>query len=117
MKEATRSDLDEARRRPARGFAAAAFFSTILITTFNIAKIAKILHDQRQHQIEGRIDRDKPVARRRDRAFYNPYTKTLPFGMKPPEYIEKRIVELEKSKTKRRATRAKTSDGALPTRT
>lgn len=117
MKDATGSDLDEPHRRRARGFAAAAFFSTILITTFNIAKIAVFLHDRRQRQIQGSVDRDKPTARRRDSTFYNPYTKTLPAGLKSPEYIEKRLAEIEERKAKKRVARAKTSDGALPTLT
>ena len=118
MKAAIDTDLSEASRRPARGFAAAAFFSTILITAFNIAKIAAFLHDRRQRQIEGPVDRDKPlVGRRRDTMFYNPYTGTVPFGLRDPEYIERRKAELEERKLKKRTARAKKSDGALPTHT
>ena len=95
----------------------------MLIVTFNIAKIAAFLHDRRQRQIEGRVDRDKPVAgRRRDTMFYNPYTGTVPFGLRDPEYIERRKAELQRRKaelearkTKKRTPRAKKSDGALPT--
>ena len=90
-------------------------FVTILLTNYNLRKVAAFLHD-------AELEKSEPIKRppagprqprRRDREFYNPYTKTTPPGLLPPEYAEEKVA----AKIAARAKREKNMDGALPTRT
>ena len=98
-----------------RGFAAAAVFVTILLTNYNLRKIAAFLHDAELEKVEPtkRPPAEPHRLRRRDREFYNPYTKTTPPGLRPPEYAEEKVA----AKIAGRVKREKEADGALPART
>jgi len=87
IKTSSIADLEDAKRRPARGFAAAGFFTAVFLAAWNIAKIAAFLHDRKVDQIMGTPTRDKPGIRSRDGKWHNPYTKTVPKGLDFPEYI------------------------------
>jgi hypothetical protein len=108
------SPVGESGRRRVRGFAAAVFV-TILLTNYNLRKVAAFLHDA---ELEKSEPTKRPPAgprqpRRRDREFYNPYTKTTPPGLLPPAHAEKKVAAKIAEQTKRE----KNTDGALPART
>jgi len=63
-----------AQRSKVRGFAAAQVLTTILLANFNLRTIASF-HFEEQHETEPAGPR---LQNRRDRLFYNPYTKTNP---------------------------------------
>jgi hypothetical protein len=115
VKNPAEEQLEESGRRRVRGFAAAAVFVTILLTNYNLRKVAAFLHDA---ELEKTEPTKRPPAgprqpRRRDREFYNPYTKTTPPGLLPPAYAEKKVA----AKIAERTKREKNTDGALPART
>jgi hypothetical protein len=90
-------DIESASRRRVRGLAAAQVIATILLTTFNIRKIAafisdKIKADATQHHGPASA---KVKVRRRDREFHNPYTGTYPPGVTPPGKPEREPVDDE----------------------
>lgn len=113
VKDSHLESMEVASRRRVRGFAAAAVFVTILLVNYNLRKIAGFMHD---HQLEelGHAPQGlaKGTSRRRDTAFWNPYTSTVPRGLRPPAYAEERVAE---KRAKR--NRTKTDNGALPSRT
>jgi hypothetical protein len=74
FKDSGKEHLEDAGRRRVRGFAAAQVFTTIQLTNYNLRKIASFLYGE----IYGTVKAQEPFTRRRDRAFYNPYTKTTP---------------------------------------
>ena len=49
-------------------------FTTILLVNYNLRKIASFLYDE----LHGITPPESPIIRRRDRPWYNPYTKTMP---------------------------------------
>lgn len=72
--------IDETARRRARGFAAAAVFIAVLLTTFNLRTIATFLKEEEIAAQKGQPADPagrKPI-RRRDRVAVNPYTGTIP---------------------------------------
>lgn len=71
--------IDPAARRKVRGFAAAGFFTAILLTVFNLRRIATFRKAEHTAAEKGQPDdpREK-VRRRRDRVSVNTYTGTLP---------------------------------------
>lgn len=74
--------IQSAARRLVRGFAAAQVTVTMLLTNYNLRKIAAFLDDT----MAGGTDWSKaPTLRRRDRDFHNPYTGTYPAWITPPE--------------------------------
>lgn len=78
IKDPGKEDIEEASRRRVRGFGAAQVFITILLTNFNLRKIASFLHDEQTAEAaakDGKAPREKP-DRRRDRIWDNPYVKT-----------------------------------------
>jgi hypothetical protein len=79
-KDDGQESIDSTSRRRVRGFAGAAFFMAILLTTFNLRTIATFLKDEEAAAQED-LPRD-PVAkrprRRRDRVSINTYTGTSP---------------------------------------
>ena len=80
IKDAGKEDIEEASRRRVRGFAAAQVFVTILLTNFNLRKIATFLNEERAAELAantGEPPREK-TRRLRDRGWFNPYTKTTP---------------------------------------
>ncbi|WP_157155907.1 hypothetical protein [Diaminobutyricimonas sp. LJ205] len=80
IKDPGKEAIGESSRRRVRGFAAAQVFVTMLLTNFNLRKIAAFLHDERAAEAKtntGEPPKQKSV-RRRDRVWYNPYTKTTP---------------------------------------
>lgn len=84
--------IEDASRRLVRGFGAAQIIITLLITNYNLRKIAAFMSDRireaAKHQTWG-----KPVektVRRRDREHYNSYTDTYPAGVERPAGQKKR---------------------------
>jgi len=80
VKDHNRESIEDSSRRMVRGFAAAQVFVTILLANYNLRKIAAFLLKEAKDQ--SRLDRGiepaTQIKRRRDREFYNPYTKTFP---------------------------------------
>jgi len=74
FKDEGKEHVSAAQRRKVRGFAAAQVLTTILLANFNLRTIASFLFDE-QHETEPAGPR---MQNRRDRLFYNPYTKTNP---------------------------------------
>jgi hypothetical protein len=71
--------IDSKARRRVRGFAAAAVFTAILLTQYNLRSIATFLKEEAIAEQSGKVT--GPPAknqRRRDTGSVNPYTKTLP---------------------------------------
>ena len=87
VKDHNRESIEDSSRRLVRGFAAAQLFITILLSNYNLRKIAAFLRDEAEAQ--SRLDRGlkpaAPIKRRRDREFYNPYTKTYPSSLQAPQ--------------------------------
>lgn len=86
VKDTGREAIEEPSRRRVRGFAAAQIFVATLLTNYNLRRIANFLHE-RQLAENAKLAGKAPapsLVRRRDREFYNPYTKTTPRGLKPP---------------------------------
>ena len=107
LKEDHLESLKTPGRRRVRGFAAGAFFATVLIVNYNLRKIAEFIHDELVA-----TNHASPKAqtwRSRDRDWYNPYTGTTPRGLRVPENVELRGM------TPRRRT--KRAAGSLPDRT
>lgn len=78
IKDSGKEDIEEASRRRVRGFGAAQVFATILLTNFNLRKIASFLKDEETAEAaanKGGNGKPKNV-RRRDLLWDNPYTKT-----------------------------------------
>lgn len=74
--------IQSAARRRVRGFAAAQVTVTLLLTTYNLRKIAAFLDDT----MAGATDwSNEQGLRRRDRDFRNAYTGTYPAWITPPE--------------------------------
>ena len=78
IKDEGKEHIEGASRRRVRGFAAAQVFVTVLLTNFNLRKIASFLHTRIATDVaaaRGKQPAEKTL-RRRDRIWYNPYTKT-----------------------------------------
>lgn len=74
FKDPGTEQLELSGRRRVRGFAAAQVFTTILLVNYNLRKIASFLYNE----VHGITPPVSPIVRRRDRLWYNPYTKTIP---------------------------------------
>ena len=78
-KDDGQESIDSAARRKVRGFAAAGFFTAILLTVFNLRTIATFLKAEHTAAEKGQHnDPREKVRRRRDRVSVNTYTGTLP---------------------------------------
>ena len=79
-------DIESASRRRVRGFGAAQIIVTILLTNFNLRKIAAFISDKIKADAKEQNLGELGVAivRRRDREWHNPYTGTYPPGVTPP---------------------------------
>ena len=84
-------DIESASRRRVRGFGAAQIIVTILLTNFNLRKIAPFI----SHKIKDdakKLVHGEPIVRpirRRDRDFHNPYTDTYPAGVMRPDKVKR----------------------------
>ncbi|TFB67996.1 hypothetical protein [Cryobacterium sp. Hz9] len=78
--------IETASRRRVRGFGAAQIIVTMLLTNFNLRKIAAFISDKIKDDAKKQVNGEPPVAlvRRRDREFHNPYTDTYPPDVKRP---------------------------------
>lgn len=74
FKDPGTEQLELSGRRRVRGFAPAQVFTTVLLVNYNLRKIAAFLYDE----IHAVTSPENMIVRRRDRLWYNPYTKTLP---------------------------------------
>jgi hypothetical protein len=78
-------DIESAGRRRVRGLAAAQVIITMLVTNFNIRKIAAFISDKikadARSQTTGPTERPR---RSRDSDWHNPYTGTYPAGITRP---------------------------------
>jgi hypothetical protein len=79
-------DIQSASRRRVRGFGAAQIIVTMLLTNFNLRKIAAFISDKIKADARKQTFGEPGVAlvRRRDREWHNPYTGTYPPGVTPP---------------------------------
>ena len=86
VKSGGTEDIESASRRRVRGFAAAQIIVTMLLTNFNLRKIAAFISDKIKDDAKKQVNGEPPVAlvRRRDREFHNPYTDTYPPGVERP---------------------------------
>lgn len=92
IKGGATEDIQTASRRRVRGLGAAQVVITLLLTNFNLRKIAafisdKIKDDARRSALGNPVEE---TVRRRDREFYNAYTDTLPRGVDRPVHMKKR---------------------------
>ena len=78
---------ESASRRRVRGFSAAQIIVTILLTNFNLRKIAAFLSDKIKDDAKKHVHGEPVVRtiRRRDREWHNPYTDTYPAGVMRPD--------------------------------
>lgn len=82
IKRGGEHDLESSSRRRVRGPAAAQVMMTMVITAFNLDKIAAFIHDRLHEEATGG---PKPKRlRARDSKWHNPYTDTYPLGVTPP---------------------------------
>ena len=79
--------IESAGRRRLRGFGAAQIIVTMLLTNFNIRKIAAFMSDRIKEDDKRDALGEPAVAiiRRRDREWRNPYTDTYPPGVERPD--------------------------------
>ncbi|MEC5154292.1 hypothetical protein RCH23_001672 [Cryobacterium sp. CAN_C3] len=86
VKSGGTEDIESASRRRVRGFGAAQIIVTMLLTNFNLRKIAAFISDKIKDDAKKQVNGEPPVAlvRRRDREFHNPYTDTYPPDVKRP---------------------------------
>jgi hypothetical protein len=80
-------DIETAGRRRVRGLAAAQIIVTMLLTNFNLRKIAAFISDKikADAKTESRGEPTVALMRRRDREWHNPYTDTYPPGVTRPD--------------------------------
>ena len=80
-------DIESASRRRVRGFGAAQIVVTILLTNFNLRKIAAFISDKIKDDAKKQVNGEPVVRaiRRRDREWHNPYTDTYPHGVTRPD--------------------------------
>ena len=86
VKSGGTEDIESASRRRVRGFGAAQIIVTMLLTNFNLRKIAAFMSDKIKDEAEKQVNGEPRVApqRRRDREFHNAYTDTYPPDVKRP---------------------------------
>ena len=86
VKSGGTEDIESASRRRVRGFGAAQIIVTMLLTNFNLRKIAAFISDKIKDDAKKQVNGEPPVAlvRRRDREFHNPYTDTYPPDVERP---------------------------------
>jgi hypothetical protein len=82
-------DIESASRRRVRGFGAAQIIVTMLLTNFNLRKIAAFISDKIKEDAKKQVNGQPvvPPIRRRDREFHNPYTDTYPAGVMRPDKV------------------------------
>ncbi|MBC7594334.1 MAG: hypothetical protein H7288_10395 [Kineosporiaceae bacterium] len=73
FKDPGTEQMELSGRRRVLGFAAAQLFITILLVNYNLRKTASFLWEE-EHGIPAP---ENTIMRRRGRAWYNPYTKTV----------------------------------------
>ena len=80
-------DIESASRRRVRGFGAAQIIVSILLTNFNLRKIAAFISDKIKEDAKKQVHGQPvvPPIRRRDREWHNPYTDTYPAGVMRPD--------------------------------
>ena len=73
-------DIESASRRRVRGFGAAQIIVSILLTNFNLRKIAAFISDKIKEDAKKLVNGQPvvPPFRRRDREFHNPLHRHLP---------------------------------------
>ncbi|MBG6059921.1 hypothetical protein RCH16_003383 [Cryobacterium sp. MP_M5] len=86
IKSGGTEDIESASRRRVRGFGAAQIIVTILLTNFNLRKIAAFISDKIKDDAKKHVHGEPAVRliRRRDREWHNPYTDTYPVGVMRP---------------------------------
>lgn len=87
IKSGGTEDIESASRRRVRGFGAAQIIVTMLLTNFNLRKIAAFISDKIKEDAKKQINGEPVVRiiRRRDREWHNPYTDTYPPGVMRPD--------------------------------
>jgi len=91
VKSGGTEDIESASRRRVRGFGAAQIIVTMLLTNFNLRKIAAFISDKIKDDAKKLIGGEPLVApiRRRDREHHNPYTDTYPRDVKRPTKLKR----------------------------
>lgn len=93
LKNKGTEDLESANRRRVRGFGAAQIIVTMLLTNYNLRKIAAFISDKMRddakHTNPGQTA--TTTIRRRDREFHNPCTDTYPAGVERPKNAKRQI--------------------------
>ena len=90
IKSGGTEDIESASRRRVRGFGAAQIIVTILLTNFNLRKIAAFISDKIKEDAKKQVNGQPvvPPIRRRDREFHNSYTDTYPAGVTRPDKVK-----------------------------
>ncbi|QYF74359.1 hypothetical protein [Cryobacterium sp. PAMC25264] len=93
IKSGGTEDVESASRRRVRGFGAAQVIVTMLLTNFNLRKIAAFISDKIKADAKLRINGEPVVGpiRRRDREWHNPYTDTFPAGVTRPDKAKRTV--------------------------
>jgi hypothetical protein len=87
IKSGGTEDVESASRRRVRGLGAAQIIVTLLLTNFNLRKIAAFISDQIKEDAKKQVKGEPTVRpiRRRDREWHNAYTDTYPAGVTRPD--------------------------------
>jgi hypothetical protein len=111
IKSGGTEDIESASRRRVRGFGAAQVIVTMLLTNFNLRKIAAFISDKIKADAKMQINGEPVVGpiRRRDREWHNPLHGHLPGRCCSPRQGETHSV--------RRDRRATATDLTVPPRT
>ncbi|WBM79876.1 hypothetical protein KIV56_17170 [Cryobacterium breve] len=89
IKSGGTEDIESASRRRVRGFGAAQIIVTILLTNFNLRKIAAFISDKIKADAKKHVHGEPTLIRRRDREWHNPYTDTYPLGVERPDKLKR----------------------------
>lgn len=106
LKDSSQENIEDAGRRPTRGIAAAQFFMTIAVVSYNIRKIATAWSNAQldlpfetpNTTLTPEPTRQPKAKPRKRERMYNPYTGRVPDGFKKPTDIP----EHRREKTARR---------------
>ena len=92
VKSGGTEDIQSANRRRVRGFGAAQIIVTMLLTNYNLRKIAAFMSDKIRAEAKQNAQGEPAIAtiRARDRLWHNAYTDTYPAGVTRPDKVKQR---------------------------
>ncbi|TFD36278.1 hypothetical protein E3T34_00970 [Cryobacterium sp. TMT1-62] len=90
VKSGGTEDIQSANRRRVRGFGAAQIIVTMLLTNYNLRKIAAFMSDKIRAEAKQNAQGEPAIAtiRARDRLWHNAYTDTYPAGVTRPDKVK-----------------------------